>query len=78
VTLLLETRQISENGTLTASPPPFTLMRTDNIGDTVTGFGDLYPLASLKWNMGVNNFMTYITGDRDAGQINSRTGLNVQ
>src|SRR6266478_8468327 len=35
------------NGTLTASLPPFGLMRTDSIGDTVTGFGDLYPLASL-------------------------------
>jgi hypothetical protein len=45
------------NGTLTASLPPFTLMRTDNIGDSLTGFGDLYPLASLKWNMGVNNFI---------------------
>jgi hypothetical protein len=44
------------NGTLTASLPPFTLMRTDSIGDTVTGFGDLYPQASLKWNFGVNNF----------------------
>src|SRR5476649_1619267 len=32
------------NGTLTASLPPFSLVRTDSIGDTVTGFGDLYPL----------------------------------
>jgi hypothetical protein len=55
------------NGTLTASLPPFTLMRTDSIGDTVTGFGDLYPQASLKWNFGVNNFMTYITGDIPVG-----------
>jgi hypothetical protein len=36
------------NETLTASLPPFGLVRTDSIGDTVTGFGDLYPLASLK------------------------------
>jgi hypothetical protein len=65
------------NGTLTASLPPFTLMRTDNIGDSLTGFGDLYPLASLKWNMGVNNFMTYITGDIPVGNYSSTSLANL-
>src|SRR5277367_3575373 len=37
------------NGTVTASLPPFSLVRTDSIGNTTTGFGDLYPQASLKW-----------------------------
>jgi hypothetical protein len=27
--------------------------------DAVTGFGDLYPTATLKWNEGVHNFMIY-------------------
>lgn len=27
--------------------------------DSLTGFGDLYPSATLKWNRRVNNFMTY-------------------
>jgi hypothetical protein len=65
------------NGTLTASLPPFSLVRTDSIGDTVTGFGDLYPQASLKWNMGVNNFMTYITGDIPVGNYNSMSLANL-
>lgn len=65
------------NGTLTASLPPFGLVRTDSIGDTVTGFGDLYPLASLKWNAGVNNFMTYITGDIPVGNYNSMSLANL-
>jgi hypothetical protein len=65
------------NGTLTASLPPFGLVRTDSIGDTVTGFGDLYPLASLKWNMGVNNFMTYVTGDIPVGNYNSMSLANL-
>ena len=34
---------------------------------TVTGFGDLYPAASIKWNQGVNNFMVYATGDIPVG-----------
>jgi len=49
-------------GTLTATVPPFSLVRTDSILDSVTGYGDLYPQAMLKWNFGVNNFMTYDLG----------------
>jgi hypothetical protein len=30
--------------------------------DHVTGFGDLYPSASLKWNWDVHNLMVYSTG----------------
>jgi hypothetical protein len=65
------------NGTLTASLPPFSVMRTDSIGDTMTGFGDLYPMATLKWNMGVNNFMTYATGDIPVGNYSSMSLANV-
>jgi hypothetical protein len=65
------------NGTVTATLPPFTAIRTDSIGDTVTGFGDLYPQASLKWNFGVNNFMTYITGDIPVGNYDSRSLANL-
>jgi hypothetical protein len=65
------------NGTLSASLPPFSLLRTDSIGDTTTGFGDLYPLASLKWNMGVNNFMTYVTGDIPVGNYSSASLSNL-
>src|SRR5215467_359955 len=36
--------------------------RFDTISDSVTGFGDVLPLASLRWNNGVHNYMTYITG----------------
>ena len=31
--------------------------RSDNINDAVWGFGDIYPLATLRWNHGVHNFM---------------------
>jgi hypothetical protein len=67
----------SVNGTLMASLPPFSLVRTDSISDSVTGFGDLYPRASLKWNFGVNNFMTYITGDIPVGNYNSMRLANL-
>ena len=64
-------------GTLSASLPPFSLLRTDNISDTVTGFGDLYPQASLKWHFGVNNFITYVTGDIPVGNYNSTSLANL-
>jgi len=35
--------------------------------DSVSGFGDLYPTAQLFWNSGVNNWMTYVTGDIPVG-----------
>src|SRR5882762_2058174 len=64
-------------GTLMATLPPFGLVRTDNISDSVTGFGDLYPKATLKWNAGVNNFMTYITGDIPVGNYSSTSLANL-
>jgi hypothetical protein len=33
----------------------------------LTSVGDLVPQASLKWNVGVNNFMIYATGDVPVG-----------
>ena len=57
----------SLSGTLTASIPPFTFIRSDSISDSVAGNGDLYPQATLKWHQGVNNFMVYGTGDIPVG-----------
>ena len=35
------------------------------------GFGDLIPIATLRWNAGVHNYMTYITGDVPVGAYDS-------
>jgi len=55
------------NGTLTAAVGPLALTRTGSIADSITSVGDLYPQATLKWNAGVHNFMTYVTGDIPVG-----------
>jgi hypothetical protein len=65
------------NGTLTASVPPFTALRTDAINDAVTGFGDLYPMATLKWNQGVNNWMVYMSGDVPVGDYTNTRIINL-
>ncbi len=64
-------------GTLTATLPPFTLIRSDNITSSVAGLSDMYPSAALKWNDGVNNYMIYGTGDIPVGAYNSSRLANL-
>jgi hypothetical protein len=68
-------------GTLTgALTTPFgtiPFFRADSISDSVTGFGDLYPQASMRWNHGVHNIMTYITGDVPVGAYDSTRLSNI-
>jgi outer membrane putative beta-barrel porin/alpha-amylase len=47
------------------------LTRSDSFSDSVWGFGDLIPQAALRWNNGVHNWMTYITGDVPVGAYDS-------
>ena len=41
------------------------------------GFLRLYPQFALRWNSGVNNYMTYITGDVPIGAYNSSNLANM-
>jgi hypothetical protein len=52
-------------------------MRSDSFSDAVTGFGDLYPQFSLRWNAGVNNYMVYMTGDIPVGTYDSSRLANM-
>jgi hypothetical protein len=65
------------NGTLTATAGPFTTARMGSIGDSITSVGDLYPMMSLKWNNGVNNYMTYMTGDIPVGDYDPGRLANI-
>jgi len=67
----------SLDGTITAGVGPFTATRSGSFDSSVSGFGDLYPQASLRWNQGVHNFMTYMTGDIPVGAYNSRRLANL-
>jgi len=55
------------SGTLATPVGTLPFTRSDSISDSVTGFGDLLPIATLRWNAGVHNYMTYITGDMPVG-----------
>ena len=65
------------NGTITAGVGGFTATRQGSISDTVTGFGDLYPQAMLRWNNGVNNWIAYATGDIPVGAYASSNLANL-
>jgi hypothetical protein len=62
-------------GNLGLGGPGFTIggSRTDD----AAGIGDLAPLASLRWNSGVHNWMTYIIGDIPVGLYNSNSLANL-
>jgi hypothetical protein len=51
--------------------------RFDSISNTAWGFGDLAPQFSLRWNAGVNNYMTYVTGDIPVGVYSSSSLANI-
>jgi hypothetical protein len=55
----------------------FPFARFDSISDAVTGFGDVYPLATLRWNNGVHNYMTYMMGDVPVGAYDSTRLSNI-
>ena len=67
----------SLDGTLTASLGPLTATRSGTLSDSTVGFGDLYPQATLKWNSGVHNFMTYVTGDIPVGDYDPNRLSNI-
>ena len=51
--------------------------RSDSISSTAWGFADLIPQFSLRWNAGVNNYMTYLTGDIPVGVYSSSSLANM-
>ena len=61
-------------GTLAGIPLP---TRTIALQQTTSGLGDLIPIFAVRWNAGVNNFMTYVTGDIPVGLYHSQNLANI-
>jgi hypothetical protein len=77
VTSVMGAANANLNGLLTTSLGPFSMLQTSSINDSVTGFGDLYPMATLKWNQGVNNWMVYLSGDAPVGEYDHTRIINL-
>ena len=59
--------QAAVDATLTGALGPIGFTRSGSLSDSVTGFGDVVPQFNVRWNAGVHNFMTYITGNFTVG-----------
>lgn len=67
----------SVNGVVLTPLGPLPFFRTGNKSDQQWGIGDLYPQFTLRWNKGVHNFMTYLTGDIPVGAYESSRLSNI-
>ena len=54
-------------GTLTAIAGPMVVTRSGVLEGSLFSYGDLAPFVELLWSHGVNNYMTYATGNIPAG-----------
>ncbi len=67
----------SLTGNLAGSFGSEVFSRSTSSSDSVTGAGDLYPQASLRWNLGSHNFMTYLQADLPVGSYQSTRLANL-
>lgn len=63
----------SSNASVFTSSFPDGLYRSDS----VAGFTDLYPIVSLAWTKGNNNWMAYVTGDIPVGSYDPNRLANI-
>jgi hypothetical protein len=63
------------NATATVTPGPLT--RSVALEQNTIAFGDKIPQFAVRWNAGVNNYMTYLTGDIPVGKYDSTDLANL-
>lgn len=64
-------------GSLSTPGGSIPFSRFDSISNSVTGFGDVIPQFAMRWNAGVNNYMTYVMGDIPVGAYQSTRLANI-
>jgi hypothetical protein len=69
--------QASVDATLAGVVGPIGFAIGGGRADSVSGFGDLIPQFNLRWNDGVNNWMTYLTGNIAVGAYNQNRLANL-
>ena len=77
VTVAVGTQTVELDRTLTVLSGASAVTGRINERDTTTGFGDVNPLAQLRWGSGVNNWTTYVTANVPAGTYDSRDLANI-
>jgi hypothetical protein len=67
----------SLNATATGTIGGIPFARAVELDQTTSGVGDLIPQFAVRWNSGVNNYMTYLTGDIPVGDYSSSNLANI-
>jgi hypothetical protein len=65
------------NANVAGTLGPFSFARSGALTDSVEGYGDVIPQFAVRWNSGVNNWMTYVTGDIPVGLYDSKSLANL-
>jgi hypothetical protein len=65
------------DATLTGAIGPLGFSVSGSRSDSVTGFADVVPQFAVRWNAGVHNFMTYITGNLTVGAYDATRLANL-
>ena len=68
---------LNASATATTDIPPLSITRSVALSQDTTGFTDLIPMFTDRWNAGVNNYMVYITGDIPVGLYSSSNLANI-
>jgi len=68
---------LNASATATTDIPPLSITRSVALQQDTTGFTDLIPMFTDRWNAGVNNYMVYITGDIPVGLYSSSNLANI-
>lgn len=69
--------QTSLDSTLSGTLGPIPFTRSFALEQSDIAFGDLIPQFAVRWNAGVNNYMTYLTGDIPVGKYSSTDLANL-
>jgi hypothetical protein len=77
VTLAAGTQTVELDRALTVIVGSNAITRRVKEIDTTTGFGDINPLAQLRWASGVHNSTTYVTGNIPVGAYDRRELANI-
>jgi hypothetical protein len=65
------------DATLFGALGPFGFARGVSASEAISGFGDPVPQFNLRWNMGVHNVMTYVTGNIPVGRYDPNRLANL-
>jgi hypothetical protein len=68
---------LNATATATSALAPGSITRSIALQQDTTGFTDLIPIFTDRWNAGVNNYMVYLTGDIPVGLYSSSNLANI-